>query len=113
MILLVPLNPEVPHALKPKIWPSILMVFLLVLGFFLTKDIVKSDYAYVESIESDLTEKDSSSAHLDIKAESYLRNRPLLKVAPSKGSWSLEKLIKANFLHGSFSHLVFNSIGIF
>lgn len=113
MILLVPINPEVPHALKPKIWPSILMVCILIIAFFLTKDTIRSDYSYVESVESDLTKTDTSSAHLDLKTETYLRSRPLLEIAPAKGSWDFQRLIKANFLHGSFSHLVFNSIGIF
>ncbi len=113
MILLVPLNPEVPHLLKPKLWPSILMVCCLIIGYIFTKDIIKVDWIYVESVETKLEKKVGKSAHLDQETENYLALRPLLKIAPSQADWDIERLIKANFIHGSLTHLLLNSIGVF
>jgi membrane associated rhomboid family serine protease len=113
MILLVPTNPEVPQALKPKIWPSMVMVGLILLGYLSTKDILKADNDYVESVETSLNSGSSASQHLDANAEQYLSLRPLLAVAPAKGDWNFERLLKANFIHGSPSHLLLNSIGLF
>jgi len=113
MILLVPINPEVPQVLKPKVWPSLIMVGFILLSYLSTKDILKADNDYVESVETSLGSGNSSSQHLDAKAEHYLSLRPLLAVAPAKADWNFERLLKANFIHGSPTHLLLNSIGLF
>ena len=113
MILLVPLNPEVPHLLKPRLWPSILMVGLLFLGYFLTKGVLLADAEYVDSVETTLRKKPQRSTLVDSETEDYLSLRPLLMVAPAQGDWNMERIIKANFIHGSLTHLLLNSIGIF
>jgi membrane associated rhomboid family serine protease len=113
MILLVPLNPEVPQVLRPKLWPSLLMVFCLVLGYGLTRKIAIADSEFIESVESSLSESPPLKDHVDKDTESYLAKRPLLSIAPAKKDWDIERLLKANFIHGSLSHLILNSIGIF
>jgi membrane associated rhomboid family serine protease len=42
----------------------------------------------------------------------HLEKRPLLEISIAPKSWSLEKAIISNFIHGSFLHLVLNLIGI-
>lgn len=113
MILLVPLNPEVPNVLRPKLWPSVLMVICLSFIYFITHEIVATDSIYVEGITATLGETNEKGAHLDAQSENYLALRPLLSIAPAKGDWDVERLIKANFIHGSSTHLLLNSIGVF
>lgn len=113
MILLVPINPEVPQVLRPSLWPSLLLVCLLILGFLTTKDVLKSDSEYISSLENSINSRSVPGKHLDKETEEYLALRPLLSVAPSKGDWDIERLLKANFIHGSETHLLLNAIGIF
>mgnify|MGYP006273007307 CR=1 FL=1 len=113
MILLVPLNPEVPQSLRPKVLPSFVMVLSLILGYLLTYQIISKDSEYVEAIENALPERPSVTAHLDPESEKYLSRRPLLTVSPSTGDWDLARLIKANFIHGSLTHLILNVVGVF
>ena len=113
MILLVPLNPEVPSVLRPKVWPSLMMVFCLCFVYYLTADILSSDLAYVEKVETRNGERRDNSSRLDQQTEQYLSSRPLLTIAPAKGDWDFERIIKANFIHGSTTHLLLNSIGVF
>jgi membrane associated rhomboid family serine protease len=113
MILLVPLNPEVPQLLKPKVWPSVVMVCCLLLGYLLTRDITRADNEYVQSVETSLVMRPSNSDHVDQETENYLALRPLLRIAPAQGDWDIDRLIKANFIHGSSTHLLLNMIGVF
>lgn len=113
MILLVPLNPEVPSILRPKLWPSLMMVLCLCFAFYFTKDLLSADMAYVEKVETQIGQQNSKTSHLDSQTEQYLATRPLLAIAPAKGSWDMERIVKANFIHGSATHLILNSIGIF
>jgi len=113
MILLVPLNPEVPALLKPKVWPSIFMVLCLCLGYFSTRDTVVEDWKFVESVDTTTIKKKSGMVQLEETAENHLALRPLLSIAPAQGDWDIGRLLKANFIHGSLSHLILNSIGVF
>lgn len=113
MILLVPINPEVPQVIKPKIWPSLVMVSLLILGFLTTMNTLNEDSEYVDTLEGKINAQAVSGNHLDSATEEYLSLRPLLKVSPAKKDWDFERLVKANFIHGSTSHLLLNLVGMF
>jgi membrane associated rhomboid family serine protease len=89
------------------------MVCCLLIGYFLTRDITRADNEYVQSVETSLQLKPSNSNHVDQETENYLALRPLLSIAPAQGNWDIERLIKANFIHGSLTHLLLNTIGVF
>src|SRR5688572_29947717 len=113
MILLVPISPEVPKYHRPKLWPSLLMVLAVAIAFFEVYPVLQKDTQYVESIESLLEEKTYTQDELQKKADNYLRLRPLLKIAPSRGDWDIKRLIYANFIHGTPMHLLLNLVGVF
>lgn len=107
MILLVPISPEVPKIHKPKLWPALIMVLSMGILYLGVRDTIEKDTAYVETIQ-DLLEKGKSE-----DADKYLKLRPLLRIAPAKASWSVRKLILANFIHGNNAHLLLNLVGVF
>ncbi len=113
MILLVPISPEVPKAHIPMLWPALMLLLLLGLGFLLGFEYVQTDFEYVHSLKSFFVEDESGTPKLTEEAQALLKKRPLLSIAPAKGDWDLARLIYANFLHGSLPHLALNWIGVF
>ncbi len=113
MILLVPYKPEVPQYLSPKLWPSLVIVLMLGIAFLEVKDTLDADRAYVDEVGSMVETDDRGMPSLKPEGHAYLKLRPLMKIAPSKGDWDLKRLLMANFLHGSTSHLLLNLIGTF
>jgi membrane associated rhomboid family serine protease len=107
MILLVPVSPEVPKIHRPRLWPALLMVLSMGILYLGVQGTIQKDSEYVDSIQ-DLLDKGKSD-----DADKYLKLRPLLKIAPAKASWSVKKLILANFIHGSNAHLLLNLVGVF
>lgn len=113
MILLVPYKPEVPHHLAPRLWPGLVIILLLGLAFLVAKNTLDEDRAYVDEVGSMVDTDDRGMPVLKPEGHAYLQLRPLLKIAPAKGDWDLKRLLYANFLHGSVSHLMLNLIGTF
>ncbi len=110
MIMLVPTTPEVPKALRPKLWPGLLFVLALCVGYLETVDRLREDESFVDNLQR--IEESSPRAEAGYWNAS-IRLRPLLRIAPSRGDWDLRRLVLANFLHGSLAHLTFNLIGVF
>jgi membrane associated rhomboid family serine protease/AraC-like DNA-binding protein len=113
MILLVPISPEVPKEHTPVLWPALLLLLLLGVGFLLGYERIIADFEYVSSLKSYLTPNADGRAELTEEAHTFLKKRPLLAYAPAKGDWDIARLIYANFLHGSIPHLVLNWVGVF
>lgn len=113
MILMVPISPEVPKSHKPKWWPSILMVFTLQLCFLATYSTLDADNRYVESVQYVLENNLSFEEDVKDQANRLLAKRPLLKISPAKADWTVERLVYGNFVHGTFTHLALNTIGVF
>src|SRR6476661_4636521 len=113
MILMVPISPEVPKEHTPRLWPSLLLMILFGLVYLRVQPVVDADTHFTDALQ-DLVEVDSrGEARLRPEGQILLRERPLLTIAPAQGSWNLERLIYANFIHGSVAHLMLNWIGIF
>ena len=113
MILLVPITPEVPKAHVPMLWPALLLLLLLGVGFILGFEYIQNDFEYVNSLKTFLVPDSDGRAQLTDEAQEFLKKRPLLMIAPAKGDWDYARLIYANFLHGSVPHLILNWIGVF
>ncbi len=113
MILLVPTSPEVPKARAPKLWPALVTVLLLSIAFIEIYDTLMADSHYIESLQSFVVAGPDGMPTLKKEAHVFLKLRPLLRIAPAKGDWDLERVIYANFIHGSFIHLFLNLIGVF
>lgn len=113
MILLVPYSPEVPKAHTPRLWPALVLLLLLGVGFLRSYETIIADYEYVNALRGTLVDPNADRADIQASTQTYLSRRPLLDISPSYGDWDLRKLIYANFLHGSIPHLVLNWIGIF
>lgn len=113
MILLVPTSPEVPKARQPKLWPGLVMVLFLCIAFFEVYETLTKDTQYIESLQAFVVAGPDGTPTLRQDAQGYLKLRPLLRIAPSKGDWDLERVIYANFIHGSLLHLFLNLIGVF
>src|SRR5262249_27352877 len=111
MIMLVPISPEVPKSRAPKWWPGLGMVLLLCLSFIEMEPLLKEDQRYLQMLTRYFFKGDTKlPSHF---AQDYLSIRPLLRLAPCKAQWDLRRLLLANFLHGSATHLYFNIIGAF
>lgn len=106
MILLVPLSPEVPPHHTPRLLYGLAVALLLSVVFLETKEILEKDTQYLESVLAITLDEDLSTR------ESYLAKRPLLTIAPSKGDWSIKRVMFANLIHGSVPHLVLNLVGL-
>jgi membrane associated rhomboid family serine protease len=113
MILLVPITPEVPKKHAPMLWPALLILLILGIGFILGYERIQADFEYVSALKPFLMSDPEGKSGLSPEAHEYLKKRPLLAIAPSKGDWDFARLIYANFLHGSIPHLVLNWIGVF
>ncbi len=113
MILLVPISPEVPRQRKPHLWPALVTVLILCIAFIEVWDTTERDAQYVDSLQSFVTSGPDGIPRLTDQATEYLKLRPLLRVAPAKGDWDLERVFYANFIHGSLIHLLLNLVGVF
>ena len=68
MILLVPTAPEVPKVHKPFVWPGLVLVLILCLGFIEASTLVEADSQYIDSIQPVLereSQGDGSRERLD------------------------------------------------
>jgi len=113
MVLLVPVQPEVPKTLEPSFWPGLVLVLLLSVFFLEAHDTIVNDSNYIESLNFLIVDGKNVRTQLTEEEHRYLEHRPLNKIAPCKGSWNIPKLIFANFVHGSFAHLALNLVGAF
>ncbi|MBY0372266.1 rhomboid family intramembrane serine protease [bacterium] len=113
MILMVPYSPEVPKAHTPMLWPALVLLLLLGVGFLRSYETIAADYEYVNELRATVVTDGSGHNQLAESTQKYLSKRPLLDLAPSQGNWDYKRLIYANFLHGSLPHLVLNWIGVF
>ncbi len=113
MILLVPVTPEVPKPHVPVLWPALLLLLMLGVGFLVGLERTHADFEYVNRLKQYMKADAEGRAQLTPEAQDYLRKRPLLSIAPAKGDWDFTRLIAANFLHGSVPHLILNWIGLF
>ena len=111
MILVVPISPEVPKRLRSNKWPGIIMAAFLVLGFVKTREILKADLDFVATLPG--VSDSNYDQTIPSEVESLLRERPLLDIAPARGDWDLKRLLLANFVHGSVSHLALNVLCAF
>lgn len=113
MILLVPMTPEVPPAHRPRLWQGLIMLLLLGTTYLMVADVLKADSKHLSEMPNSIEVDDRGIPRLSDDGHQYLSRRPLTRVAPSKSSWDLAKLLAANFIHGSISHLLLNLIGVF
>jgi len=113
MILLVPMSPEVPRSRAPKIVPALAAVLILCIAFLEVYDLLLADGEYIESLQSFVVSGPDGRPALKPEASGFLSVRPLLRVAPAKADWDIERLILGNFIHGSLAHLLLNLVGVF
>jgi len=109
MILLVPVSPEVPKFHKPTWGPSWALVTFLIFCYAWFLPVLKSDQVYIENYQ---TLKDSDHWKTEEEEKAYLIQRPLLNFSIAPASWSLERALFSNFLHGGLVHLALNLIGL-
>jgi membrane associated rhomboid family serine protease len=113
MIMLVPISPEVPPLHRPRLWPGLIFLVFMGISYLEAYPTIQADAAYIENLQAMVETDAAGNPHLKPEAHSYLRLRPLLKISPCKGDWDLERLIMANFIHGSLLHLFLNLVGLF
>lgn len=113
MILLVPITPEVPPRHRPRLWQGLILLLLLGSVFLIVQEILAEDAQYLASMPNAIETDPNGAPVLTAEGQRYLAMRPLAKIAPTKSSWDLARLITANFVHGSVSHLILNLIGVF
>jgi len=113
MILLVPTSPEVPQRYAAKLWPGLVLVIFLGIGFLEANEILQADTEFVDSLYSIGTVPGANPQVLRPEAYAYLKLRPLLKISPAFGDWDFKRVLLANFVHGSSLHLFLNLIGAF
>lgn len=113
MILLVPVSPEVPRVYSRKIWPGLVLVIFLCLGFLEANEHLNADSKFIESLYTVSARGQNDSGGLRPEAYPYLRMRPLLRIAPAPADFDLKRVLYSNFIHGSIPHLSLNLIGAF
>ena len=114
MIFLVPTSPEVPPRHSPRLWQGLLVIFVLGLIYLGTEHVFDADLDYVESLQTIDPDIGLGTGNVNYELlDHYLSQRPLLKIAPSKGDWDLKRLLYANFIHEGPAHLLLNMIGVF
>jgi membrane associated rhomboid family serine protease len=113
MILLVPITPEVAQSKSAHLWPGLVLIIILCLGYLRSGDIVERDAQFVDDLYSVGGQTEGGITHLTARNYHYLALRPLLKIAPAPRDWDYTRLFYANFLHGGLPHLLLNLIGAF
>lgn len=109
----MPTSPEVPKNRHPKLWPGLLLTLFLAITYLEVSDILRADIDFLNNLTPWFETAPNGETVLTPEGHEHLKQRPLLKISPSKGSWDLGRLMFANFVHGSFWHLAFNLIGAF
>ncbi|NBV49892.1 rhomboid family intramembrane serine protease [bacterium] len=109
MILLVPVSPEVPRYHRPTWGVTWIIPLLLIFSFFHTHPIIEADQEYIDQYQ--ILRAEGLLDDWELEA-AYLSERPLLKVAIAPKSWSIERALFSNFLHGGVLHLALNVIGV-
>ena len=109
MILLVPVSPEVPRYHRPTWGVTWIIPLLLIFSFFHTHPIIEADQEYIDQYQ--ILRAEGLLDDWELEA-AYLSERPLLKVAIAPKSWSVERALFSNFLHGGVLHLALNVIGV-
>ncbi len=110
MILLLPYMPEVPRKDTPRLWQGLIFILILGITHLFVYDIVISDTNYTDQL---ILMLEPSDTILKPEIIESLKKRPLLSITPAKSDWDFKRLFFANFIHGSFSHLFLNLIGVF
>lgn len=113
MILLIPISPEVPKSRRPRFWPGLLLSLILAIVYMEISPVLQADKKYLEGLSSLIQTHEDGRVELMPEAHLKLKQRPLLKIVPSRGDWSFRRLLAANFIHGSFPHLLLNMVGVF
>lgn len=113
MILLVPIAPEAPRFHSNRIWPGLVLVLILCIGYIESISYLEADVRFVEDLYSVGSDPKIAEPTLTADAYAYLRLRPLLKITPAPADWDLQRILTANFVHGSLLHLGFNLVGAF
>ncbi|MBI4406227.1 MAG: rhomboid family intramembrane serine protease [Deltaproteobacteria bacterium] len=96
----------------PPLWPALIFVLFLCIAYLESFSIITSDTTYIESLRV-VTQTDDIYTPSGKTIGTYLKLRPLIKIAPCRGDWNIARLLIANFLHGNLLHLLLNLIGIF
>lgn len=109
MILLVPTTPEVPRFHRPTWGGSIIAAILLIICYVHFLPTLQSDEQYIDYLVA--LKEDGVMDDPSLEA-AHLERRPLLALSISPKSWTLERAVFSNFLHGSFLHLSLNVIGL-
>lgn len=109
MILMVPISPEVPKFHKPTWGPSWILVVFLSFCYLWFLPTIQADQNYIESYQ---TLKESRVWETPEEERAFLAKRPLLSFSIAPASWSVERALFSNFLHGGLLHLILNLIGI-
>ncbi|MFM8270063.1 MAG: rhomboid family intramembrane serine protease [Pseudomonadota bacterium] len=109
MILLVPTSPEVPRFHRPTWGVSWVLAALLIVSYFQFYPTVEADQQYIDQLQ---IVKDEELGNDIAAAADVLSRRPLLSLSISPKSWSLERAICSNFIHGGALHLILNLVGV-
>ncbi len=109
MILLVPTSPEVPRFHRPTWGVSWILTGVLLVCYLSFRPTLDLDYEYIDQLQGLISEgiiTDQAAQQI------YLAKRPLLDVSIAPKSWTLDKALFSNFLHGGWVHLILNMIGL-
>lgn len=109
MILLVPISPEVPKFHKPTWGPSWGLIAFLAFCYLWFLPVIKADQAYIDQFQA---LKNSGALATEQSERDYLRQRPLLTLSIAPASWSVDRALFSNFLHGGLFHLFLNLVGL-
>jgi membrane associated rhomboid family serine protease len=88
-------------------------MLLLGIVFLRVQPIVDADTKYTDNLHDLVELDDKGEPRLRPEGQLLLHERPLLAISPARGDWNIEKLVYANFIHGSAPHLFLNWVGIF
>ncbi len=106
MVLFVPISPEVPQRLKPRWWPGLLFMLLLAIAQIFCVKTVNDDLDFIDSYVKAMEAKKETKPD-----DAVLKLRPLLRISPARADWDIQRLLLANFVHGSVPHLLVNLVG--
>lgn len=113
MILLVPISPETPKIHSNRIWPGLVLILILGIGYLEALPYLEADIRFVDDLYSVGTDPNLAEPTLTKEAYAYLKLRPLLKITPAPQDWDFRRIVLANFVHGSPMHLALNIVGAF
>ena len=99
---------------KPRLWQGLILIFFLGLVHLGTQRYFAEDLDFITRLENLPIETNLQTGEPDYTSlNKFLKQRPLLQIAPARGDWDLRRLFYANFLHEGTAHLLLNLIGVF